>query len=381
MNLAKNTIGYLVIFFIIFLLIELASYSVIYVFQNKYPNLYFDPSLISETSLKKSPNYSNSLGWITDYEERDVLGGRIDSNVYQNSCIDMFGDSFTYSSEVNAEDAWPKKLGELLKCKVHNYGVSGYGSDQATMRHQETKPSSKIVVLNHLSENIMRNVNQLRNLLYPDKDKGTPLKLKPRYFITKDGKLKKIPIPNLSIEDTFSSAKLNEQLTNEYFLPGGESGIREMNSFSFPYTYEMIHLISRHYRVKTRLQGIPMQHHYFYNNDHPSGALTLTHNIFLKFIDNAHKLGQKPIVTIIPTCRELKFIESNRIPSYQSLLDKMTQSNITHFDFTKSFLSHENYRTLFDKDCTSHPNVQGYLLMARAFKDYISKLQYSGLAK
>jgi len=372
MKLTKNFIGYLVIFFIIFLLIELVSFSVVYSLQNRYHSLYFDPSLISETPFEKSPNYSNSLGWITNYKERDALGGRIDSNVYQNSCIDMFGDSFTYSAEVNAEDAWPKKLGELLKCKVHNYGVGGYGSDQATMRHQETKPSSKIVVLNHLSENITRNVNQLRNLLQPVK--GTPLKLKPSYFISKDGKLKKSPIPNLSIEDTFSSQKLNEKLANEYFSPGGVSGIREINSFSFPYTYEMINLISRHYHVKAKLQGMP-RHHYFYNNDHPSGALKLTHNIFLKFIDNAHKLGQKPIVTIIPTCLDLEFIESNRIPSYQSLLDKMNQSNITHFDFTNSFLSHGNYRSLFNH-CSAHPNVQGYLLMARAFKDYISKLQY-----
>ena len=121
-------------------------------------------------------------------------------------------------------------------CKVNNFGVGGYGSDQATMRHELIKVTAKISVLNHLSENIIRNVNQFRNLIYPT----NTITLKPRYVISDENTLDLIPKPDLNKFDIINSKSLKQKLQNEYFIPGGLSGIKE--KLLFPYTLSFLDL-------------------------------------------------------------------------------------------------------------------------------------------
>jgi hypothetical protein len=102
----------------------------------------------------------------------------------------------TYGYEVEDIDAWPSKLSEKLRCRVRNYGVVGYGTDQAYLRYQhQSSKYSKIVVLNHLSEDILRNINQFNNLLYPNAE----FALKPRFIIANN---------QLSLIQTISLSKL-----------------------------------------------------------------------------------------------------------------------------------------------------------------------------
>src|SRR5262249_47022611 len=45
--------------------------------------------------------------------------------------IAAFGDSFVYGSEVDGKEAWPAVLEQNRRIEVLNYGVPGYGTDQA----------------------------------------------------------------------------------------------------------------------------------------------------------------------------------------------------------------------------------------------------------
>ena len=67
--------------------------------------------------------------------------------------------------EVAAEDSYPNLLARELGCRVNNFGVGGYGTDQAFLRYRQlAEDSPRFVVLGHYSEDIVRNVNQLRDL-------------------------------------------------------------------------------------------------------------------------------------------------------------------------------------------------------------------------
>ena len=99
------------------------------------------------------------LGWpsISSSQQRH-------SPMHQNEaipCVSLFGDSFTFAAEVSDSEAWGNVLAGLLGCRVANYGVGGYGSDQAFLA-MKSRPAdgAGVVFLNHLSENILRNVNQ-----------------------------------------------------------------------------------------------------------------------------------------------------------------------------------------------------------------------------
>ena len=84
-----------------------------------------------------------------------------------------------------------------------------------------------------MSENIIRNINQFRNLIGPT----TGFSFKPRYIFDGD-KLRLIPLPKISNEKIYHFFKQPETyLNNEYFLPNGASGIQH---FSFPYTIKIL---------------------------------------------------------------------------------------------------------------------------------------------
>ena len=282
-------------------LVVFISFSSIYFLQQKYNSLIFDPKLIVNFKASESDNYSKDLGWITIKEERDEIGARLNNDVYKNTCIDMFGDSFTFSAEVTKEFAWPRQLSTMLGCKVNNFGVKGYGSDQAVLRHELNIDFSKISVLNHLSENIIRNVNQFRNLIYPSRN--SKIITKPRYFLTPEGKLVLIKKPDLFEEDLKNLENLRSKLKYEYFLPEGQSGIKM--DITFPYLLSAIELAIHHFHIRPKIKG-QTRHSEFYDYSHPSNGLLLTNKIFDKFISNSDNKGQIPIITIIPTCRDLE---------------------------------------------------------------------------
>jgi hypothetical protein len=102
------------------------------------------------------------------------------------ACVSIYGDSFTYGSGVSDEAAWSNQLSMLLGCRVANYGVGGYGTDQATLRfEQNVDDEAAVVILGHLSMNILRNVNSYRKLI----GVRDVFSLKPRFVLDGGGGL------------------------------------------------------------------------------------------------------------------------------------------------------------------------------------------------
>ena len=361
--------GYLLIFCLALFLLEVLSFSSIYFLQHKYRSLIFDPKLIVNFRASEADTYSNELGWITPIAERDKIGARLNNDVYETTCIDMFGDSFTFSADVTKEFVWPKQLSTILGCKVNNFGVEGYGSDQAVLRHELTIAFSKVSVLNHLSENIIRNVNQFRNLIYPSVN--SKIVTKPRYILTPDEKLILIKKPDLIEEDLNNLENLTRKLKYDYFLPEGKSGIKM--DVTFPYLLSAIDLVVNHFHVRSKIKG-QTRHTEFYDNSHPSNGLLLTNKIFDQFIRNSKYKDQIPIITIIPTCRDLEeFKLYDRLP-YQRLLDNLKYKNVLFYDFSSAFLNKQDFYKYFNS-CSGHPNKDGYALMAKGFANFLSKHQ------
>ena len=108
------------------------------------------------------------LGWPSvepDADDgRDATGSRFTpafpDPTRSPACVSLYGDSFTWSNDVEAGDAWGNVLSTLLDCRVSNFGVGGYGTDQAYLRFREnTEDPSPVVVIAHQPENILRNVS------------------------------------------------------------------------------------------------------------------------------------------------------------------------------------------------------------------------------
>jgi hypothetical protein len=116
--------------------------------------------------------------------------------------IAIFGDSFTHCDDILFQDSWGYYLQEDLRsaginAEVINFGVGGYGIDQAYLRwkKQGYEYAPNIVIFGFAPEDVLRNVNLLRPIFPPAWEEGLPFS-KPR-FIFEKGKLRLINVPVL----------------------------------------------------------------------------------------------------------------------------------------------------------------------------------------
>ena len=113
--------------------------------------------------------------------------------------ISTFGDSYTYGSSLRLEETFQKRLTEINpSIEALNYGVGGYGLDQAYLRYLRSgaEYSPHIVLLGYMTQNIGRHVNVFRTFYI-----GTNgIYTKPR-FVVQDGDLVLLENPIATIED------------------------------------------------------------------------------------------------------------------------------------------------------------------------------------
>ena len=104
--------------------------------------------------------------------------------------IAAFGDSFTANPDVDDDEVWTQvlesELGDRrIRAEVLNFGVGGYGMDQAYLRWQHVGKnlSADIVIFGFQPENLHRNVSVFRPIYA--RHTGIPLS-KPRYALRGD---------------------------------------------------------------------------------------------------------------------------------------------------------------------------------------------------
>jgi hypothetical protein len=281
------------------------------------------------------------------------------------TCVSLFGDSFTWGDEVAPADTYANVLSGLLGCRVANYGVPGYGTDQAYLRFEHRiRDGARIAVLAHWSEDIIRNVNQFRGFIAP---KGVALK--PRFTVDGGGRLVLVPIPELSREEFAEIDRRLELLPQEYFRPGGPSGVTALR---FPYSASLLRLAS-HYRLRARLRGEP-SYAQFYDSAHPSGALRVTVEIAKAFDAAARERGQEPLVLLLPDEKDLRQLRESGSLAYAPLAEELRRAGIETPDVASRMLDHLGARepcALFTRCPGGHFAPEGHALLARIVRDWI----------
>lgn len=147
----------------------------------------------------------STLGWryragYDNPNDRITLQGLRGEHVYGPHAppgvirVAAFGDSFVYGSEVSHRDAWPAQLEAIAPdLEILNYGVGGYGTDQALLRYRQqgTALDPQLVVMGYANADIGRVVNVYRRFLSVREG----LAVKPRFALGPDGDLQLVPSP------------------------------------------------------------------------------------------------------------------------------------------------------------------------------------------
>jgi hypothetical protein len=376
-NRLVSITGVALIFLAIVATVEIAAYFYTTHLARRYGILFYLPQ-ITEDYATYAARVNPRLGWPSpqalqkepdDLQKTAGTQGPNSPKANQGFPISAYGDSFTAGYGVDPEHTWSSILGARLGCHIANYGVPGYGTDQSYLRfHENTRDEAKIVFLGVLSENLQRNVNQLRNFLIPSSQCQT----KPRFILDSAGQLRLVPLPHLTRENYEDFIKNPDHyLKDDYFLPGGPSGAQKLR---FPYTWSILQAHKFFYDryvlgYKSYLQ--------FYQPDHPSQAFPLTMAIIQRFVGEAKERGQHPIVLVFPTDEDFRVYSSHF--SYEPLIQALKKANIEYIDLGAEILNRlgdKNYMELFLGGQYHHFNATGNQLVARIIFDFFKSRQY-----
>ena len=177
-----------------------------------------------KSSYKKEQNikstsyrvYDPMLGWKINSNGKhpplyfsSSYGSRVPKSEYQmevnsrKADIITIGDSFTHGDEVSCEDSWPYLLGQLRNEKVVNFGVSGYGIDQAILSYLYSPIKTETVVLGIISGDFERATNIVYRGIYYGGNRS-----KPMFYFKDDGSYELKNQPCLSGIDLWNEFNL-----------------------------------------------------------------------------------------------------------------------------------------------------------------------------
>jgi len=314
-------------------------------------------------------NWDDELGWPSPRDAvappRDQTGAKYNPDFSQSEypCASAYGDSFVWGDDIPLTDGWIEQLSRKLGCRVANYGVSGYGTDQAYVRFLHLRQDeAPVTVLGIFPENVVRNVNQYRGFLGYS---PSPTGLKGRFVLDGEGQLEWIHRPRIDengfLDFLHDPANL---LPHEYLLPDTPDGPVTLR---FPYTLTVAR-VALMPRLRVRLTGRPSWAD-FYRPDHRSGALALTTAIADAFVREAEHRGKQALIVILPDASSFRARAEFGRPEYAPLVAALATRKIGVFDPSSALLSALGQRSYCElyvapADCNGHFGIEGSRIVA-----------------
>ena len=278
--------------------------------------------------------------------------------------IALFGDSFTHSSDVSYHESWGYYLQQNLtqhgrKVEILNFGVDGYGMDQAYLRWQQlgVKFAPQLVIFGLQMENSNRNVNLLRPLYR--QSSGIPFS-KPRYILQANQLtlINQPPIPPEQVVSLMQNFATWPLARHEYFFNPADYE---------PHLWPNSKLIALTLDV---MSGQNEENNDTYQLDQEPAQITLA--ILQAFHADVEAHGARFMLVHLPRDRNLSDLVEGKSLTYQILLNHLAQEHTLirpeqgHLEQLAQF----SVKELF---ITSHYSAKGNQFVAQALTEAILK--------
>ncbi len=311
----------------------------------------------AELGWVRAPNPEiNAAGMRDDREHRPEP----DSGVLR---ISAFGDSFTYGSDVKLGENWAKVISSTdPSIEILNYGVGGYGLDQAYLRYLKVGAAHhpRVVFIGFMSENIARNVNVYRGFYSPAF--ADFFFTKPR-FISRGPKLELIPNPLKTLAD-YRRLSTNESEVlptvgkfDFHFI--GQYGA---GTFDFSPSVRLGKMIAG--RIRKSRQIAIFKSDGTYNEESEAYALTL--QLFDTFHAKVLADGALPVIIVFPDLGDQHDSRSGRPRRYAALLRYFESKGYRYVDALDALKPVEDRYSVADLSVKwGHYSQVGNSLVAR----------------
>jgi len=330
----------------------------------------------------KNKHFHPVWGWDINKEEKDSLGTRKNTEYppKEKYKIKAFGDSYTYGAEAKENETWEYFIEQQSGWECLNYGVGGYGTDQAFLKYRDSEIKSEYAILAIMDENIGRIMINWWGVY----SKGG-FAVKPRFY-SDNSKIKLSPSPitetskinNLQDRAFIDKLKKQDYWYNYYLKVDAPDELR------WPATYTLI----RHWKFFFRYTGVFIQnkispsfesesatrkYHHLYKSD--SEGIQIMRYIVDEFVKTALKKGETPVILIFPRIDSVDLLAKYNKKVYQPLIDHLNKKQYHYLDLAETFLK-DDYNKYYTAK-TKHYSVKGNHRVATAVVEYIQKLELS----
>lgn len=243
--------------------------------------------------------------------------------------IAAYGDSFTHGDQVANADTWSARVEALApEFELLNFGVGGYGVDQAYLRYQRTQREfpAELVLIGFMSENIKRHVNRYR----PFYAIGTGMTLgKPR-FVLRDGELELLPNPLPGAQDLRAllaepRAVLPRIGENDHFF----AHRYRANALDWSPTYRLSQVIAHEMGASN-----PSRRLFDAAGDYrtDSEAFQISVALIRAFVARVQADGARPLVLVFPNRGDVERFQTSGKRTYQALLEAFDAAGVDYVD-------------------------------------------------
>lgn len=241
--------------------------------------------------------------------------------------VAAFGDSFVYCVEVANPDCWLRRLEGGYPVEALNYGVGGYGVDQAFLRYlrEGDDLDPDIVLIGFAPVDLGRTVNRYRGFISPLEGPW----FKPRFY--RSG-------PGLVLMETPAGTPGEAES-----LLSTIQGIRQAGDGDYwyrPALYENpLYLVSPVFRLASeawlRVSRRSLDPDRLYVDgvfNTSSEAFQIQARLLRSFVDSVAADGFEPLVVMLPGGEDLRRTAAASPPTYAPLLETLGAERIPVFD-------------------------------------------------
>lgn len=266
----------------------------------------------------------------TGWPSKKFASENLENNKYRkienkstNSCLEVYGGSYTYSfNSKSYKDIWSSKLSNDLDCSVLNYGIPGFGTDQSVIRHEKYKSNKNISILMFVDDSLKRNLVPMLGLSYSGLAKNYDKKtFKPYFKVVKNDLVLINPNPKdiyraINIEKNkiclgaFSLLCIFKEIYNEV-----KFSIKTKGKY-YQYIAKFSKPLSDYMASNIKLK----------NNDQLKYTLELQSKLIKKYLTNCKSISQTCYLTRYPYMRDVAYPERILINPIEDALEKNFQN-------------------------------------------------------
>ena len=248
--------------------------------------------------------------------------------------IAAFGDSFVHGDEVATGETWTAALERALpRVEVLNYGVGGYGLDQALLRYERegARMAPHVVLVGVITDDVLRGVNVFRPFFAPTT--GHVL-TKPRFLLDDAGRLELLrnPLPGVDAYRAFLAdpvPKLREIVRHDDYAPP----VSDAGPLDALASVRLVKLLTA--TLRRSGDGERQIRRGELNLDAEPSRLALA--VLHRFVERVRANGAEPLIVIFPDRTELDARRDGRAISYRPLRDRLRDEGIPVVDVLDGF--------------------------------------------